>query len=100
MSSVGLNEIVGLAAISDSFREGLLNGRRAEVLQQLESPLEPEERQAVLAIQATGLREFAIAIQHLIEARKGLAISRPAEPVFQPVRWSNQSSNRVFMLHE
>jgi hypothetical protein len=101
MSSVALNEIVGLAAINDSFRDGLLNGRRAEVLRQLETPLDPDENQAVMAIEAAGLREFAIAVQHLIEQRKGLAVARPVEPaVFQPMRWPSQSNSRVFMLHE
>jgi hypothetical protein len=101
MSSVGLNEIVGLAAISDSFREGLFNGRRAEMLRRVEAPLDPEECQAVMAIEATALQEFAVAVQHLIEQRKGVAPMVPAEPVvFQTVRWSSPANNRVFMLHE
>jgi hypothetical protein len=101
MSSVGLNELVGRAAINQSFCDGLLSARRAEVLCQLEAPLDSDERQAVMAIEASGLREFAIAVQHLIEQRKGLGVIRPVEPVvFQPVRWAGQSNSRVFILHE
>lgn len=101
MSSVGLNELVGRAAINDSFREGLLNGRRAEILQKLKAPLDAIEHQAVMAIEATEMVGFSIAIEHLIAQVEGRAVSRPAEPaVYQPVRWPNRAVSGAFLLHE
>jgi hypothetical protein len=101
MSSVGLNELVGRAAINDSFREGLLNGRRAEVLQRLKAPLDATEHRAVMAIQATEMVEFSIAIEHLIAQGEGRGAGRPIEPaVVQPVGWPTRAVSGAFILHE
>jgi hypothetical protein len=101
MSSVGLNEIVGRAAINDNFREGLLNGRRAECLRQLRSPLDAAEHDAVMAIEAAGMVEFSIAIQRLIAQGDGQFAGQPVEAaVSQPVRWPNRVANNAFILHE
>jgi len=101
MSSIGLNELVGRAAINDNFREGLLNGRRAECLRQLRSPLDAAEFAAVMAIEAAGMVEFSIAIQGLITQVEGQFAGQPVEPaVYQPVRWPNRVANNAFILHE
>ncbi len=101
MSSVGLNEIVGRAAINESFQAGLLNGRRAECLQQLKSPLDAAEYAAVMAIEAAGMVEFSIAIERLIAQGQGQFTGQPVEPaVSQPVRWPNRVANNAFILHE
>jgi len=101
MTSIGLNELVGRAAINDSFRDGLLNGRRAECLRQLRSPLDAAEHAAVMSIEAAGMVDFAIAVQRLIAQGEGQFAGQPVEPaVYQPVRWPNRVSNSAFILHE
>lgn len=101
MSSVGLNEMIGRAAINDGFREALLSGRRAEVLKKLKAPLDAAEYQAVMAIEATEMVEFSIAVEHLIKQAEDRAVLRPVEPVvYQPVRWPNRAASSAFILHE
>ncbi|MEI2827869.1 MAG: hypothetical protein V9F04_16835 [Dermatophilaceae bacterium] len=48
MSIRGLNEVVGKACISDSFRAGLFNGQRTEMLRQFADKLDSDEQQALL----------------------------------------------------
>ncbi len=67
MSKIALQKIVGKAVISDNFRAGLLNGRRAEVIDGFD--LEPQERDQILAIQAQTLAEFAAEIQQITQPR-------------------------------
>jgi hypothetical protein len=98
MSVKGLNELVGRAIISDSFRAGLLNGQRAELLRQFETRLEPEERQAVLAIQARDLADFAAAIERLIAEREGRRLPTPPEPMALPVmRWASLGATGLYL---
>jgi hypothetical protein len=98
MSVKGLNEMVGRAIISDSFRSGLLNGRRAELLRQFETRLEPDEQQAVLAIQARDLADFAAAIEQLIAEREGRRPAAQPEPAALPaMRWSSLSATGVYL---
>ncbi|MEK7276580.1 MAG: hypothetical protein AAB427_04455 [Chloroflexota bacterium] len=67
MSKIALQKIVGKAVISDNFRAGLLNERRAEVIDGFD--LEPHERDQILAIQAETLAEFAAEIQQITQPR-------------------------------
>jgi hypothetical protein len=97
MSIKGLNEVVGRAIISDSFRAGLLNGRRAELLQQFETRLEPEEQQAVLAIQAHDFADFAAAIERLIAQREGRPVPQPEPAALPLVRWSSLSASGLYL---
>jgi hypothetical protein len=96
MSINGLNEVVGRAIISDSFRAGLLNGRRAELLRQFETRLEPDEQQAVLVIQASDFADFAAAVERLIAQREGRRPAPRPEPAALPLaRWSSLSASRL-----
>jgi|GEM_PF-614794 len=97
MSIRGLNEVVGKAIISDSFRAGLLNGKRAEMLRLFEDKLDADEQQALLGIQAEAFSDFAAAIEQLIEQREGRRISLPVERLALPaVGWSNMVSNGAY----
>lgn len=77
MSVRALQKLVGSAVISDNFRAGILNGRRAELLGAFD--LEPDERAKVLAIEADTVAEFAGAIEELIGSRSLPAFFRPAD---------------------
>ena len=98
MSLRGMNEIIGKAVISDRFRAGLLNGKRAELIRQPEFELEPDEAMALMAIHAENLAEFAVAVEQLVEQRE----MRPAEHDYlsaNAVRWTNPSSRGAFARH-
>ena len=89
MSVIGLNALVGKAVISDRFRIGLLNGQRAELIRQPEFDLDPDEANALLAIQAQNLAEFSAAVEGLV-AQKAQRQARNNQAVFLgPVRWRN-----------
>ena len=78
MSTRSLQILVGRAIISDSFRADILNGRRAELLQEFD--LDAEERAAVLAIRADTLAEFAAQIEQLVSSHgTGPSFSRLGE---------------------
>ncbi len=68
MSTRSLQILVGKAVVSDEFRIGILNGRRAELIRGFE--LEPEEIAGVMAIQAGTLAEFAAAVEQMVSARE------------------------------
>jgi hypothetical protein len=70
MSIRNLEILVGKAVVSDQFRAGILNGRRAELLHEFD--LEPDEASEVLAIQADTLAEFSAAIERIVHAREAL----------------------------
>ena len=57
MSTKKLHRIVGKAIVSKKFREGILNGKRAELIQQFD--LEAEEFGALMTIRADTLSDFA-----------------------------------------
>lgn len=100
MSIRGLHEVVGKAAISDSFRAGLFNGQRAEMLRQFADKLDAEEQQALLNIQAEVLYEFAAAIELLIAQREGRRPTPPAERVTVSVAgWANLIGKSAFIHH-
>lgn len=64
MSIRGLHTLVGRAVISEAFCKGVLNGRRAELLREVD--LEPDEATEVMAIRADSLPEFAAAVHEII----------------------------------
>ncbi len=68
MSTLRLQKLVGQAVISDDFRAGLMNERRAELLRL--ANLEPDELAAITAIRAANFAEFSAAVEALIEARE------------------------------
>jgi hypothetical protein len=68
MSTRGLLVLVGKAVVSDQFRAGILNGRRAELISGFD--LEPEETAGVMAIRAADLVEFAAAVESMIAPRE------------------------------
>ncbi len=63
MSARSLHLLIGKAVISESFRAGLLNGQRAELLREFD--LDPQEVAALLAIRADTLKDFAAQVEQL-----------------------------------
>ncbi len=64
MSTKKLHRIVGKAIVSEKFREGILNGKRAELIQQFD--LEAEEFGALMSIRASTLSDFARGITRIL----------------------------------
>jgi hypothetical protein len=83
VSISGLNKLLGEAVVSDQFRAGLLNGRRAELVADPRFTLEPDEAAALLSIQANNLAEFAVAVESYLSQRK----SAPAAAPHATPRW-------------
>ena len=94
-----MNEIIGKAVISDRFRAGLLNGRRAELIRQPEFDLEPEEAMALMAIHADSLAEFAVAVEQLVEQREPRPAEQDEYAGASPMRWANPSKMGAFARH-
>ncbi len=82
MSISGLNQLLGEAVVSDQFRAGLLNGRRAELVSDPRFKLEPDEAAALLSIEADNLQDFAVAVEIYLSQRKSApaAQSAPHQP--------------------
>src|SRR5579859_6294393 len=99
MSVKGLNALVGQACISDLFRTGLMNGRRAELIRWPEFDLEPDEARALLAIKADTFADFAAAVEHLVEGRDSQA-ARAEGPYLSAARWPSTASTRIAFRHE
>ncbi len=78
MSISGLNQLLGEAVVSDHFRSGLLNGRRAELVADPRFKLDPDEAQALLSIEASNLQEFAVAVELYLSQRKSVPSSPAA----------------------
>lgn len=74
VSIMGLNQLLGEAVVSDQFRAGLLNGRRAELVSDPRFKLEPDETAALLSIEADNLQDFAVGVELYLSQRK------PAQP--------------------
>lgn len=85
MSIIGLNQLLGEAVVSDQFRAGLLNGRRAELVADPRFKLEPDEAAALLSIEADNLQDFAVGVERYLSQRK--TAPAPASAPAQP-RWS------------
>ena len=67
MSKRALHLIVGEAMLRETFRAGILNGHRAELLYKFD--LEPDEYAQVMAIQAQDIQEFAAAVEQMTDPR-------------------------------
>lgn len=89
MSISGLNQLLGEAVVSDQFRTGLLNGRRAELVADPRFKLEPDEAAALLSIEADSLQEFAVAVElYLAQRKPHQAAQATNTPAFHPQsRW-------------
>jgi hypothetical protein len=87
VSTLGLNRIVGEAVISDQFRTGLLNGRRAELVRDPRFQLEPDETAALLSIEADSLQDFAAAVEGFIDQRQKVPGSTTERKVLGQYRW-------------
>ncbi len=62
------SELIGRAVVDQRFQARLLNGSRAQILQELGFPL--KEQEALMAMPATNLGEFAGAVHsHLRQQR-------------------------------
>lgn len=68
MCTKKLHRIVGKAIVSEKFRQGILNGKRAELIQQFN--LEAEEFGAMMSIRANTLSDFARGVTTIL-ARLG-----------------------------
>ena len=63
-----LEEVIGHAIIDREFLAGLLNGKRARLIEQFD--LSPEEQQALMSIRAESLESFARQLVGWIEAQR------------------------------
>jgi hypothetical protein len=80
---IGLNQLLGEAVVSDHFRAGLLNGRRAELVTDPRFKLDADEAAALLSIEADNLQDFAVAVEVYLSQRK----SAPAGHPHPQTRW-------------
>jgi len=76
VSISGLNQLLGEAVVSDQFRAGLLNGRRAELVSDPRFKLEPDEAAALLSIEADNLQDFAVGVELYLSQRKSVQIGQ------------------------
>ena len=67
MSIHGLQFMVARAVISDQYRVGILNGHKADLIQELD--LDPGESAQVMAIRANTLAEFAAEVDRIVQAQ-------------------------------
>jgi hypothetical protein len=96
MSVNGLNALVGRACISDLFRTGLMNGRRAELIRLPEFDVEPDEARALLAIKVESFADFAAAVEHLVAQRESRA-ARSEGPFVVSLRWPSTASTGAYL---
>ena len=87
VSISGLNQLLGEAVVSDQFRTGLLNGRRAELVADPRFKLDPDEAAALLSIEASNLQEFAVAVEIYLSQRKSAPASHAAGAPHNQTRW-------------
>lgn len=95
MSTYALNKFVGQACISDDFRVGLMNGRRAELIGRPEFDLEPDEVQALLAIKADTFADFAAAVERLVAQCESRAIRDDGTHSVQ-MRWPSLANSGLY----
>jgi hypothetical protein len=74
VSHEALQAIVGTALIDKDFRQAMLNGSRAMAIEQFE--LSPEEREAVMSIEAATLEQFAWQLHNWIMEKRRAEESR------------------------
>lgn len=85
---MGLNQLLGEAVVSDQFRTGLLNGRRAELVCDPRFKLEPDEAAALLSIEADNLQDFAVGVELYLSQRKAAQPSHASSTSSHPQpRW-------------
>jgi hypothetical protein len=77
MSIEGVNRLIGLAVVHPAFADGLVNGRRAELLRDPRLDLEPGEREALLRIRAESFRSFAAEVERWLDKRAPAPEMRP-----------------------
>ncbi len=87
MSISGLNQLLGEAVVSDQFRAGLLNGRRAELVSDPRFKLDPDEAAALLSIEADNLQEFAVAVEVYLSQRKHAPVGQANPASHNQPRW-------------
>lgn len=86
MSILTMNTILTKAVVSDRFRAGLLNGQKAQLLRDFD--LEPGELSSLMAIHVPSLKEFAIEVEKIIQARE------PRPPIFMR-EWYDAPNNFI-----
>jgi hypothetical protein len=72
MSLHGLQTLIWQAVVDEDFRAGVLNGRRADLIQGID--LDDDEARRVLAIRTDTLPDFANVVFEIMQSR----YSRPA----------------------
>ncbi len=89
MSMHGLQKLIWQAVVNDDFRSGVLDGRRAELIREVE--LDEEEAKRILAISTETLPDFANGVLEIMQAR----YPRPAPPWLENV-WSSSETPPTF----
>ena len=100
MSAYGLNKLIGQACISDTFQAGLMNGRRAELIQlpEFNGYIEPDEASALLAIKADTFADFSAEVERLIQ-REGHP-ARADSRYVAAVRWPSAVTTGVYLRQQ
>jgi hypothetical protein len=75
MSALAINKLIGRVLTSDHARAWVLNGRRADVLNEFD--LDPDEFSDIMAIRANSLQEFSAAVE-MIYNRQADGVAVPA----------------------
>ena len=89
MSLHGLQKLIWQAVVNDDFRTGMLNGRRAELIREVE--LDEEEAQRLLAIRTETLPDFANGVLEIMQAR----YPRPTPPWLENA-WNSSDPPPIF----
>ena len=90
------DELVGRACISDTFRTGLMNGRRAELIRLPDFHFEPDEARALLAIKAETFADFAAAVEHLM-AQRASHLARTEGPFIVSLHWPSTANTGAYL---
>ena len=88
MSIHGLQKLIWQAVANEDFRTGVLNGRRDELIRQVE--LDDDEASQVLAIRTETLPDFANGILEIMQTR----YPRPAPPWLEQA-WNNSDTTTI-----
>jgi hypothetical protein len=89
MSIHGLQKLIWQAVVDDDFRTGVLNGRRAELIREVE--LDEDEAKRILAIRTESLPDFANGVLEIMHTR----YPRPAPPWLENA-WSSSDTPSNF----
>lgn len=92
MSIRGLNRFLGQAVISSKFRQGVLNGKRAELVAELsrdpEYHLQAEEAELLLGIEAHSVKDFGVALERVVQSLENDNEPEPAQRKAAPAAWA------------